>query len=66
MDNIYMITLAIICFGCVMLCDFLLQKVHTTSRVGKFVSKSIVRMALSYFSGIFLFLLGVRLLSTIL
>lgn len=60
MKIVYTVLLAAIGLACVLACDFLLQKIPTETRIGKFTSQNSVRMAISYLLGILIFLVGIR------
>ena len=53
------VEVAIIILSIVLICDFLLKKLSSNGRFGRFVSKEYCRMVLSYLCGIYVFLLGV-------
>lgn len=62
MGKIYVFIVAVICFACVLMCDYLLRKVPDNIGIGRLVKKENVRMGISYFCGIIIFLVGVRVL----
>lgn len=63
MKIFYTVIVAAIGFVCILISDFLLQKVSPKSWFGKMVSKNGVRMAISYLIGIAVLLVGARVFS---
>lgn len=63
MKILYTILLAAIGFACVIVSDFLLQKIPPEIWFGKFAANHSIRMVLSYLIGIAVFLIGIRVCS---
>lgn len=65
MKIICTVLLALVALLCVLVSDFLLQKLPQKNRVGKMMAKSGVRMTISYVVGISAFLVGIKVFAVL-
>jgi len=60
-NNIMTLIIALICFICVIACDFILQKIPNNNLIGKLLTYNWIRMGISYFFVLTIFFIGLRL-----